>query len=93
MGVRPRADAHEPLGPWLWAQHNEHRLPLPRLVYYGLFQITHDFRTGSLLQIGCCSATSLALMSLAAHLRGRAALDRRVLPGVAASTSGTGKTC
>jgi hypothetical protein len=60
----------EPLGPWLWAQHNEHRLPLPRLVYWMLFQFTHDFRAGSLLQIAILSATSLAMMSLAARLRG-----------------------
>ena len=62
---------HEPLGPWLWAQHNEHRLPLPRLVYYCLFQVTHDFRAGSLLQIALLSATSLGLMTLASRLRGR----------------------
>lgn len=60
----------EPLGPWLWAQHNEHRLPLPRLAYYVLFQITHDFRAGSVLQVALLSGTSLALMSLAARLRG-----------------------
>ncbi|MFO0805788.1 MAG: hypothetical protein U0791_22015 [Gemmataceae bacterium] len=60
----------EPLGPWLWAQHNEHRLPLPRFLYWFLFQFTHDFRAGSLLQIAILSATSLAMMSLAARLRG-----------------------
>jgi len=61
----------EPLGPWLWAQHNEHRLPLPRLVYCALFQATHDFRAGSILQIALLSATSLGLMLLASRLRGR----------------------
>jgi len=66
----PALTGHEPLGPWLWAQHNEHRLPLPRLVYYALFQITHDFRAGSLAQIAILSGTSLALMSLAARIRG-----------------------
>jgi hypothetical protein len=66
----PALTHHEPLDPWLWAQHNEHRLPLPRLVYYGLFQLTHDFRAGSLLQIALLSGTSLALMRLAARLRG-----------------------
>ncbi len=67
----PALTGHEPLGPWLWAQHNEHRLPLPRLVYYGLFQVTHDFRAGSILQIALLAATSLGLMSLASRLRGR----------------------
>ncbi len=62
----------EPLPSWLWAQHNEHRLPLSRLIYYTLFQITHDFRTGMFLQVALLSALALGLMRLAAHLRGRA---------------------
>jgi hypothetical protein len=61
----------EPLGPWLWAQHNEHRLPLPRLVYYTLFQFTHDFRGGAVLQVMLLSGTSLGLMILAARFRGQ----------------------
>jgi hypothetical protein len=60
----------EPLGPWLVRQHNEHRLPLPRLVWYGLFQITHDFRTGMYFQVVVLSAMALALMRFAARLRG-----------------------
>lgn len=66
----PALTGHEPLGPWLWAQHNEHRLPLPRLIYYGLFQLTHDFRAGAILQVALLSLTSLGLMRLAARLRG-----------------------
>lgn len=60
----------EPLGPWLCEQHNEHRLPLPRLVWYALFQVTHDFRTGMYLQVALLSALALALMWFAARLRG-----------------------
>src|SRR5438067_12856491 len=67
----PALTGHERVLPWLWAQHNEHRLPLPRLIYYMLFQIAHDFRAGALLQIALLSGTSLVLMSLAARLRGR----------------------
>jgi len=62
----------EPLGPWLWEQHNEHRLPLPRLVYHGLFQLTKDFRAGALLQVGLLAAASAWMMRLAARIRGRA---------------------
>lgn len=61
----------EPGLPWLWAQHNEHRLPLPRAVYLILFRWTHDFRAGSYLQVGILSALALALMRYAARLRGR----------------------
>ena len=70
-GFVPALTGNEPLGPWLWAQHNEHRLPLPRLVYYCLFRLTHDFRAGCFFQVGLLSATSLALMAVAARCRGR----------------------
>jgi hypothetical protein len=61
----------EPLPSWLWAQHNEHRLPLSRAIYYILFQLTHDFRAGMYLQIAMLSALALGLMGFSAHLRGR----------------------
>jgi hypothetical protein len=67
----PALTGHEPALPWLWARHNEHRLPLPRAVYLGLFRLTHDFRSGMFLQVAMLSALSLGLMRLAARLRGR----------------------
>ena len=67
----PAVTGHEPVGPWLWAQHNEHRLPLPRLLYYALFQLTHDYRAGMVVQVVMLSGLSLGLMRLAARLRGR----------------------
>src|SRR5688572_15035986 len=48
----PALTGREPAGlPWLWAQHNEHRLPLPRAIYLGLFRLTGDFRAGMVLQV------------------------------------------
>ena len=44
----PALVGEEPALPWLWQQHNEHRLPLPRAVYLTLFALTHDFRAGML---------------------------------------------
>ena len=61
----------EPVGPWLRAQHNEHRLPLSRLLYYGEFRLTRDFRASMLLQVAMVSLLCLGLMRLAASLRGR----------------------
>src|SRR5262249_6250595 len=62
----------EPLGPWLWRQHNEHRLPLPKLVYWGLAQVTgHDARAGCYLTIVLLSAMSLSLIRAASNLRGQ----------------------
>jgi hypothetical protein len=35
---------------WLWSQHNEHRIPLPRLIQLGLAVLTDgDFRAGTYL--------------------------------------------
>ncbi|MCI0702368.1 MAG: hypothetical protein L0241_14895 [Planctomycetia bacterium] len=60
----------EPQHSWLWEQHNEHRLPLPRAIYLGLFKLTRDFRAGMVLQVVTLSALALGLMRLSARLRG-----------------------
>jgi hypothetical protein len=66
----PALVGQEPALPWLWRQHNEHRLPLPRAAFLTLFKVTHDFRSGMLLQVAMLSALALYLMRLAAKLRG-----------------------
>ena len=76
----PALLGEEPVGPWFWKQHNEHRMLLPRLVYYPLFQITHDFRAGMFLQVAMLSALALGLMRLAARLRGRPAWPDAFFP-------------
>ena len=68
----PALVGDEPQLPWLWQQHNEHRLPLPRLVVLALFKATHDFRAGSVLQVVMLSGLALYLMRLAKKLRGAA---------------------
>lgn len=72
----------EPVGPWLWAQHNEHRLPLPRAIYWFLFQLTGDFRAGMLLQVALLSAASLRLVRVARRERGRAAWADALFPAL-----------
>lgn len=61
----------EPAGPWLWQQHNEHRMVMPRAVYLALFKLTRDFRAGMVLQVAMLSALALFLMHLADQLRTR----------------------
>ncbi|MBP3959403.1 hypothetical protein J8F10_29520 [Gemmata sp. G18] len=61
----------EPAGPWLWQQHNEHRMPLPRAVVLTYFKLTHDFRAGMVLQVAMLSALALFLVRLADKLRGK----------------------
>ncbi len=67
----PALLGEEPALPWLWQQHNEHRLPLPRAVYLTLFALTHDFRAGMLLQVALLAALALYLMQVADRLRGK----------------------
>ena len=44
----PALTGHEPnVITWSWAQHNEHRNPLSRLILFALLKMTHgDFRAG-----------------------------------------------
>ncbi len=57
--------------PWLWQQHNEHRFPLPRLLFYTLFRLTDDFRTGMIVLVVGNALLALLLIRVAQHLRGR----------------------
>jgi hypothetical protein len=67
----PPMTGHEPhLGSWLWAQNNEHRLPLPRLVLLGLLMATRDFRAGMVLNVVSLAALAAAMIFTARHLRG-----------------------
>jgi hypothetical protein len=67
----PALTRHEPVLPWLWTQHNEHRLPLPRLIYWCLYQTTGDFRSGMVLQVALLTLLAGRLMHVAARWRGR----------------------
>lgn len=67
----PALLGQESFASWLWSQHNEHRLPLSRAIYFTLFQITRDFRSGMILQVLMLSGLALGLMRFAARLRGR----------------------
>jgi hypothetical protein len=55
----------------MWSQANEHRIPLPRLVYLFLLQITGDFRSGMFFQVYAQGALALGMMFFARFLRGR----------------------
>ena len=70
----------QPTGPWLWELHNEHRFPLPRLVYVGLFRLTGDLRAGCLVSLVGISLTAAGLMRLARRVRGRASLADAMFP-------------
>lgn len=57
---------------WLFAQHNEHRIPLPRLLLLGLFKISGlDFRAGMYFNALALGLLALAMMAALRSVRGR----------------------
>jgi hypothetical protein len=70
----------EPAGPWLWAWHNEHRFPLPRVVYLASFFGTGELRAACYLNFVGISLLAAEMMRLARILRGRAALADVAFP-------------
>jgi hypothetical protein len=62
-----------PTVPWLWTQHNEHRVPFHRLLYLALFRLTSDYRAGMAAELAVLSGLALGLMRLAAAVRGGSA--------------------
>jgi hypothetical protein len=76
----PALTGNEPIPEWLWKQHNEHRLPLPRLLYLLLFRLTGDFRAGCVLQILMLSALAWWLMRVSAKVRGESAWEDAFIP-------------
>lgn len=58
-------------GPYLWQLHNEHRVPLLRMVLLGLHRATgNDFRAGMFLNVLLLGALAAALIAAAGRLRG-----------------------
>jgi hypothetical protein len=56
---------------WLWAQNNEHRVPLPRLILLTLLKVTHgDFRAGMVFNVITLGVLAFVMVRVAQHLRG-----------------------
>jgi hypothetical protein len=68
--VSPLTGNEPHLASWLWAQNNEHRIPLPRLILLGLIKLANgDFRAGMVLNIVALGGLSLAMIRVAHSLR------------------------
>ena len=65
---------------WLWHQHNEHRIPLPKLVYAALLTATHDVRSGMYAQVAILAALALACALAARRIRGRSSIADSFFP-------------
>lgn len=70
--VPPLTGWESNLGDWLWAQNNEHRIPLPRLILLTALNLTKgDFRSGAVLNIFTLAFVAAAGILVARHLRGK----------------------
>jgi hypothetical protein len=59
---------------WLWSQHNEHRLPLPRLLLWGLCRLGDgDFRVPMAFTVAMLGVLAGAMVWAASRIRGRIA--------------------
>ncbi len=66
---------------WLWSQHNEHRVPLPRLIFLGLNWLTvTDMRVTMYFDVLVMAGLAAAMMVIAARLRGRPSLADAFFP-------------
>jgi hypothetical protein len=67
----PALTGHQPISlQWLWSQHNEHRIFLPRLIYLALVKLSGDFRAGAYFNAMVLSASAAVMMWVARELRG-----------------------
>lgn len=66
---------------WLWSQHNEHRIPLPRLILVALATISGcDFRAGMYFNVLCLGGLAFAMALTAKEVRGRTAYTDAIFP-------------
>lgn len=63
-----------------WALHNEHRIPLPRIIGSSVYKWTHDIRTMMYIDLVLLIGLSLAMMLVARKIRGRTTLVDAVFP-------------
>ncbi len=66
---------------WLWSAHNDHRIPLPKLVLLGLYEASGwNFRAAMFANVLLLATAAALLIRAAAAVRGRVALSDALFP-------------
>src|SRR5689334_16018091 len=66
---------------WLLAFHNEHRIPLPKLLWVGVMRMTNfDARWGAALNVALLTAAAAIVLHAVRRFRGRALWTDAILP-------------
>jgi hypothetical protein len=68
---------------WLWSQHNEHRLPLTRLLMLAACSLFMDLRAGMLLNVGLMAAVTFWLLAKLRQMKGSLVWTDLVIPVLA----------
>jgi hypothetical protein len=78
----PVLSGREPVtAAWLWERHNEHRVPIPKLIHVALAAVGGvDFRTAAFLNAAILAGGTLALILTARRLRGHTAVADALFP-------------
>src|SRR5262249_40665637 len=80
--IVPAMTGHQPITfHWLWSQHNEHRLVLPRLLLLGVYQVSgFDFRAGMFFNAAALIVITVLILQAAARIRGKVGLTDAFIP-------------
>jgi hypothetical protein len=66
---------------WLWAQHNESRIALSKLVLLGAYRLSgFDFRAGMFLNVVALGVLAYSLIRVARELRGASSYSDAFFP-------------
>jgi hypothetical protein len=81
-GLVPAVAGDQPLRVgWLWYQHNEHRVPLPRLILVWILRLCGgDFRAGMVVNVLVLGAWAAAMILTARVVRGKTAYADAFFP-------------
>ena len=71
IGLVPALTGEQPVTlEWLWSQHNEHRVLLPRLILVTAFRLTGDFRTVMFVDVVALGALAFWMIRVVNRIRG-----------------------
>jgi hypothetical protein len=78
----PAWTGHEPITlQWLWSQYQEHRMPIQKLLWLGLFRISGgDFRAGMFFSLAALIFMTVLMLHAVFRIRGRLAITDAFIP-------------
>jgi hypothetical protein len=80
-GMVPAVTGDLSIGRWVWVPQNEHWVPLPKLILYGLLRLAAcDFRSGMVASVVVLAALAAGMMMAASRVRGHMALSDAFFP-------------